>query len=284
MDLRVSFVVLLAVTAGCSAFTATDEPTPTVTPVPVPEVTNATSTPTGIAPGLSGGGVSNVDQLASAHERIASNRSYVWRDRKATKSRSETTEASTSVRQELRVENHRRYSYWTDTRRVESGSGTRFLGNFTAFADGEARYERYQQFGERNLTYNRSPVVNLSDHSDADATSAIRRYLDVPSATVAESVMDGRLYYRVVGHRDSVPWVANASHYRVTALVSSEGFVRSLNATYVVVEPDRHRRVTYEYQYGHVGQTTVERPEWVSSRWSTATASNRLHPHSLDEN
>jgi len=63
-------VVVLAVTAGCGTFTTASQPTETVTPVPVTGVPTEAPTPTGIAPGLTGGGVRDVNRPRSGpHER-----------------------------------------------------------------------------------------------------------------------------------------------------------------------------------------------------------------------
>lgn len=75
---RTLAVATAVVLAGCAGLAADPAPTETITPAPVPEDTPTPSTPPppSLAPGVTAGGVEDVDRLAAAHRAALGNRSY----------------------------------------------------------------------------------------------------------------------------------------------------------------------------------------------------------------
>jgi len=247
-------LVLVGITAlsGCSGFGGPSGPTETVTPAPVPETTVPTDEPNGpLPPGLSGGGVTDADVIAQAHLDALPEKSYRWHAR--------TTFQGNRSDQLLTVEGPKTYAY----RYTSPGA----LTNTSEFADGETVYTRYYRFVER---LRRAPAPNATDQYGPIAAGAIERYLAVENATVAETVADGRLHYRVRATTDRYRRIGGATDYTVTAVIAPEGFVRSLNVSYVNRGGDRPIDVTHRFRYDAVGRATVERPNWLSEdQWAT---------------
>lgn len=264
MDWRLVGVVALALTAGCAgAFggEATDEP---VTPAPVPDPADAGEETARVAPGVGSDGVTDVVRLARAHQAAVSGTAYVWRYRRY----SEPIPANRSVpierSRELRVESERRYRYHTDSRSTDLHNGRQYFGNFTEYADGERRYRRYVgAAGDGNWTYETEGPAEVSDRYVGEATNAIVRLLAVDAARVSRRD-DGT--YRVLGVTDAVAGIGPVREYRVRAVVTRAGFVRSVNATFVA--PGHQRRYSFVFTYSQVGTTTVEAPSWASDRWA----------------
>lgn len=83
-----------------------------------------------------------------------------------------------------------------------------------------------------------------------------------PGLTVSTVRLDGRPHYLVVG-RNWPDFTGETVHNgTVTAVVSPEGFVRSLEAVYTVRSVGQPRRVRYGFTYEQVDNTTVEAPDW----------------------
>lgn len=249
---RVAVVAVVVLLAGCSGFAGPSAPTETVTPAPVPETTTQTEQPDGpLPPGLSGSGVTDTGALAQAHTNALRGQSYTWHAR--------TTFGGNRSDQHLTVEGPKTYAF----RHTSPGS----LSNTSEFADGETVYTRYYRFVER---LRRAPAPNATDQYGPVAAGAIERYLAVENASVAETLVDGRLHYRLRATTDRYPRIGGATDYSVTAVITPDGFVRSLAVTYVSRGGDRPIAVSYDFQYDAVGNATVERPAWLSDdRWAT---------------
>ncbi len=275
MRWRTLLVALLAVTAGCSALSGTDEPTATATPVPVPEVRTEQPTPDGIAPGLETDGIRNVDRLAAAHVEAVANTSYVWRSSTRVDRLPDAAGDEHVVRETLSVESERRYRYYTNRRDLDSRGDTRLLANLTEYADGETTYRRYRPFGEREFVYLEQPARPASQRYGWTVTNPIRQYLAVSDATVYRASVDGQRYYRVEAERGTVPGIAGGTDYTVSALVSREGFVRSMNVTYELQRNTLTELVRYSFRYERPESVTVEPPGWVAERRSAESTSTR---------
>lgn len=272
MRWRTVAVVVLAVTAGCGTFTTGSEPTQTVTPVPVTEVPTEGPTPTGIAPGLSGGGVRDVNRLAEAHTNAIEGESYVWRSVRRADSLPNVSGREHVVRQNLTVESERRYQYYTNRRDLNERGGERLLNDVSEFADGETVYRRFVPFSQQEFTHARQPAEAASVRYESEMVGPVRRYLAVPNATVAEARVDGEPYYRVDAEREMVPGFTRGRNFSATALVSPSGFVRAMNVSYAVDRSGRTVAVEYSFRYERRDDVSVDRPDWIDEQWPAAAS------------
>ncbi|WP_123536420.1 hypothetical protein [Halosimplex salinum] len=266
MRWRLLVALAVVLTAGCGSlfgagqqsFDATD----TLTPAPVPEVT-PTPERWGIAPGLTGDAVADIDALVAAHRAATTDRSYVWRERHGS-----TTRPNGSVplfdRTVARVELQSVYRVWSGDERVRLRSGLTNVANYSEYADGTERIVRYRYVGRTDYEHYRVHPIDAVAHRHIGlgATDAIERYLAVGNATVAAVSVDDRRHYEVVGRDWDRPASDRVSDYTVVAVVSPEGFVRSLDVSYTVRSVGPPRRVRYSFAYERVGETTVDPPAW----------------------
>lgn len=267
MIMRALVVAFLAVTAGCGTFATAGEPTPTVTPAPVPEAPTHTGTPSGVAPGLAGGGVVDVDRLAAAHLAGLEGATYVWNSERRVDRFPNETGTEHVVRNELRVEHEHRYRFFTNRRDSHNQGDTPFLVNVTEFADGERTYRRFVPFGQQEFTYQRGSVRRANEAYAAELANPIRRYLAVPNATVAEVRRNGNLHYRIVSRETAVPGLAMGRNFSVTATVSPAGVVHEMRVSFERERGDRREAVTYSFTLNRREAVTVERPDWVTEQW-----------------
>lgn len=264
---RALAIAVLALTAGCGTFANVNDPTPTTTPAPVPELSTEPPTPAGVAPGVAGGGVTDANQLAAAHLDTLDETAYVWESERRVDRFPNETGTEHVVRSELRVESERRYWFYTDRRDVHNQGDVPFIDDVTEFADGERTYRRFVPFGQREFTYQRGSVRRANAAYARELATPIRQYLAVPNATVAEARRDGQLYYRITAHRSDVPGMVAGSNFSVHAMVSPQGFVRSLNASYEVDRNGRTEEMRYVGEYDQRKSLSVTRPDWVSEQW-----------------
>lgn len=264
MNWRWAAVAILAATAGCSALAGPSTPTESVTPAPVPTIESTPTPEPTLAPGLTPRGVQDPDALADAHVEAIHGRSYVWRMEEFRSTRRDSSVANANRSKTLRVEDERRYRYGTDRRELGRHGDDRYQFNFTEYAEGDRSYRRYYELGATRPTFEDSAAANASHVYGGHATGRITLFLDLPEATVVERERDGQRYYRVTGDLDAIPAVGGVTNGSVTATVTPEGFVRTLDATYRRAVRNRTQRVTYSYAYENVGNTTVERPAWVA--------------------
>lgn len=258
-------VVALALTAGCAGLGGGDSTTEEFTPAPVPEVSTTDEASNRVAPGLSPGGVSDVGSLARAHREALDGTAYTWRFEEASESTRENVTYPTGQSSVLRVESDRRYLYHTDSRSDVTGDGPRFFGNYTEFADGDARYVRYNGFETQgNWTYDRRSGQDATSSFAPRATDGIRLYLDLDNPVVIRTSESAPERYRIVGHPESIRGIGPVEEADVDAVVTADGFVRSLRAEFVA--PDQQRRYRYQFEYTRVGTTTVEEPDWVDDQ------------------
>jgi hypothetical protein len=276
-------VVALVVLAGCGSFaggggggdgesgadgnSAPGNADGTVTAAPVPEVT-PTPDPWPVAPGLSAQGVVNVDALVAAHLRAVRGQSYVWREWRG---RSPNETVPLELRQRARVESENTYGHWS-VRTV--GSRVPMEANYSQYVVDGAGYAEVPSYGLDRTVRRPVEATGATERIGTEAAVAIGLYLNRSPArtTVSETTVDGRRYYRVVSEGGPIVAVANPSNVTVTALVSAEGFVRSLSVRYRRDEFDGTGWVRYEFAYENVGETTVDPPDWVTEWNGSAPA------------
>lgn len=265
MDWRLVGVVALALTAGCGDVLRDERTGSTFTPAPVPESGDAAAPGTNdgaqVVPGVGPEGVTDARTLADAHEAAVAGRSYRWRYRQSSETLRPNRTVPIDRSRQLVVESERRYRYSTDSRSVDVHESRSYFGNFTEYADGDRRYQRY--VGGEGWTYDVAPATDVTQRYGGEATEAVLRFLDVDAAIVSPRPESET--YRLVGVTDAVTGIGAVERYRVRAVVTRAGFVRSLNATFVA--PERQRRYSFEFAYTGVGTTEVTAPPWATDRW-----------------
>jgi len=244
--IRTLAVVLAVVLAGCGSLAA-DPGTPrTLSPAPVPEPTTQADSP--LPPGLSGGGVTDVDALARAHVAALEGRSFTLQV-------NESYDDLSGFRV-LRVERRDRYSFHDATVSI--------AGNRTEFVDGTHRYSRSTREG---LRYELGPAVNRSAAYGWIVAPPVRTPLSVGNATVYETRVAGERRYEIHIDRAVHPRFDSFRNYSVRATVHPNGFVSAVSVSYVRVYQGKRTNVTRRVQYSGLGTTTVDRPPWVERRW-----------------
>ena len=268
-------VAALVVLAGCGSVFVGDERTRsgdadgTLTPAPVPEVT-PTPERWGIAPGLTGAGVVDMDALVAAHREAVANRSYVWRESRGATTGFGRSLANASVPMAVwtvaRVESESVYSLRKSREHIYLGRGVTYATDYREYADGSVRYIRYDDPRERSDQTRAVALVPAKWNHNVGGrrTTAIRQYLAAENATVARTRIDGRPGYVVVAHRADLSGVLDLRSYTARALVTPAGLVRSLNVTYVAVTDGVERRVRYTFAYDRLDATAVDPPEWAA--------------------
>ncbi|MFB6173915.1 MAG: hypothetical protein ABEI39_04655 [Halobacteriales archaeon] len=270
--MRWRLVVLVAVvlTAGCGSLFAADggaerAEQATLTPAPVPEIT-PTPEQWPLAPGLTADGVADADVLAEAHREAVANRSYVFRVRRGFGVRVNGT-VPTNHTTVARVESPRVYRVWTHEEEVRFQRGLTQLDNYSVYANGTASTIRSQLPDQLPTVRRQSAITPAVQHRHIGvrATDAVRQFLAVGNVTVTPVRFDGRRHYLVSGGSYSGFAAGALDNENVTALVSPEGFVRSLDVSYSVRRMGDPRSVRYTFTYERVGNTTVDRPDWVDA-------------------
>jgi hypothetical protein len=280
MGWRWLLVCALVALAGCGAVFGTDTvaTSETLTPAPVPE-TAGTATPDNesIAPGLTRTGVTDVDALVAAHRTATADRSFVWVERRGRvfgESRvSATAPVALRNRTVARVESPTVYRVRTRRNTVRLGPESVDVASYSAYADGRDRHVQYTpgdggaggRPAERYRTLD-AVSVHESEHVGGAATSAIRNFLSVENATVSATRVGGRTRYLIRSHQPPLAGSRQIRNYTVTATVSPDGFVRSLDVSFVWVTSALPRKVRYAFAFEDVDETTVDPPAWYRNR------------------
>jgi hypothetical protein len=224
---------------------ATPTATGTGTPDPQPDVADV--------PGLGPTGVTDLAALAAAHGRARPDSYGVWVDVERS-----APDAGAVVRDvDLRVEGERYHAVV----RVDRGPTTALEAS--VYGDGERRVvgvERNGQVTTRDL----GPTETGPAGVDPDSLGAegVRGWLAAPETRVAGvTEYEGTRVYRVVGVGAPPAAVGGVESYRVTALVTAEGFVVELVAEYELIRPERPER-RFEWSYSP-GPRRVVPPEWT---------------------
>jgi len=220
--------------------------------------------------------------LAAAHTNANAieGERYVWRSVRRTDSLPNVSGQEHVVRQNLSVESERRYRFYTNRRELHDRGDERLLNDVSEFADGETVYRRFVPFSQQDFSYARQPAEVASVRYESEMAGPIRRYLAVPNATVEETRVHTRPYYRVTSEREMVPGFTRGRNFSATALVSPAGFVRAMTVTYVVDRSGRSVAIEYSFRYDRRNDLSVERPGWIDDQWpAAATESDRMEGH-----
>jgi hypothetical protein len=263
----------LLVLAGCNGVTTFDDQRATLTPAPVPTPTGAESGTSGLPPGVTGSGITDLDRLERAHRTALSSRSYTWRARRNVSEYGQSGVGGLDIRRIARVQNESTYEYRSDSYPVWHGGQQRYLENYVEFADGSGNYASYVD--PQNITqYERVEDAPARERVGREAISAIDWFLDVENATVSVVRNDGRRQYELRGTGHTFVNTQPVSNYSVRALIRSDGLVQSLTAQYDRGSGIHRQSVRYSFEYTALGNTTVERPTWARERFQSLSTTS----------
>lgn len=276
--LAVVCVTALVVLSGCAGLSdggTTPAPTaeeavgPADTAAPSPtaasEAKSETATGARLAPGLTADGLVDPLELVNAHTAVLRSEPFTVRyelrrngdDYDVTQTLSSRTNLNGTVRAHA--------VQWVNT----TGSAPSFYenrsGRTVIWRDGGTVFRRTVENG--SATYDRVLAMNasLSPNLLTQRRNLAESLSNAEPRTVTEVTRDGETYYRVEGSFQE-PYRNGPTN--VTAYVAPNGLIAEL----VVEEAGAERvgptvlRVTYE----RLGETSVDRPEWVESA-ETAT-------------
>jgi hypothetical protein len=264
MDGRALVVVGLVLLAGCSLVADGGDAgasMETLTPAPVPTVT-PTPTPSPFPPGVSADGTIRPSALATAHVEAVVGRSYVWTERSRVLYGGEGNWTVTRNRtRTVRLEDGRNYVSTRSQRVLWTGLSLEYQPAIERFADGTTRYVR-ETAGD-DVTYRASEATDASGALATLAAGPVQGYLAVSNATVAAGRVDGGRRFLVRAEGSGVLDGEYAANYTVEALITDEGFVRRLSATYHTDRRDTPVRIDYDFAYRRVGDVTVSPPAWL---------------------
>ncbi|PSP93320.1 hypothetical protein BRC91_10250 [Halobacteriales archaeon QS_4_62_28] len=262
---RTLLVALLVVTAGCSAFSVSDEPTPTVTPAPIAEPTETTETETStLPPGVTADGDLDRERLARAHVDASEGSTYRWFDHHDGRRHTDNATRQTVIDHRATVKNETRYAYWISRQRATNGGSLNETTNVSEFGNAVARYERYA-FEDPVFLEHRQR--NASQRVGRKMATQIAEYLAVENATVTPVLLNGKRLYRITASEYALETAWSVEEYSVTAIVTTEGLVRRIDASYTISRDDTRVVVDYRFEYTPVESMTVERPDWVTGEW-----------------
>jgi len=253
MNWRLVSLVSIVVLAGCGSIldgdtdSNPDGPTETLTPAPVPQVTE---TPVPLPPGVIGSGIRDADALLDAHESLLRTQSYTLRE--------QLRVDETHYTRLIRIETPTRY-YSHD---VLGGND----GNVTQFASGPFIYVRTEYAG-----ITRYDRLDNTQPPESRTIRLSRQLLQVGDAAVSKTTVDDRPAFVVRGNYSTHPELERIRNVSLRAVVEPTGLVRSMNVSYVRTGGNGPATVTRSFAYDDVGETTVERPDWVETQWNGTT-------------
>jgi hypothetical protein len=230
---------------------ATATPTPTAT-VPITPIGGPVAPEVSQVPGLGFGGVTDLQRLASAHNRTRPD-SYVARAR-LVRVASDYDVVTRTVT--LRVDGDR---YRADVRADRDGYETH---RATVYGDGDERWagtQRGEEFSVQRLAANETGPAGVDPA--ILGPSGVRAALATPETNVTgPTEYEGWPAYRVVGTGVPPNQTDAVETYRVTAYVRPDGFVYAMVVEYTLLGPRLSDR-RLEWRYIRAG-ATVETPSW----------------------
>ena len=275
-------VALLALLAGCNVFASSqDSPvTETVTPVPVPSVTDsaAMSRPEtatvgsglGAFLGVSAAGGIDVEVLLETHVSVLSTKSYTveWARRTAGGT------GPVSQRFERRVEVAGDDTYLRRDEGIRTGNVT------TTYVDSEVGYRRVvDDMGVTVDPVSVRPEGAARERFARLVSFEVRTFFadGYDDLTVVER--DGRPYARVFTTR-APPLLAQIydaytlTNFTATMWIAPEGYVQAVHYEFDLVDVETTIPVEWRYSYTEIGETTVDRPQWVPENATDSSREN----------
>lgn len=266
--------------AGCTAFFGADDPSSEATPHPTPAPVPTDEAPSDDGIGVDGTGVTDPAALAAAHDAALvqpDERLSMWiasdSERNLTEVRTETWFMNTTSETLLQYRTN-----WTSYPtggligvRVAGGTEAGVLLADRDEANSITERQRYHPFepstertvdgettvvnpsaADRTLV---APVPAEAAASFLHAGPVIEAVFSVPTNVAAETADAPADGYRVQGTAPTppgpvvAPWVTNPTDATVEAIITHEGFVRSLELTYHAEYDGQPVDVTYRVEY-----------------------------------
>jgi len=218
-------------------------------------------------PGVTEGGLTNVEALARAHSTAMVNRSHtVWVDRYRPP---DTNLSGTAVQRDIDIAAAGERYLIVTTDIADGGEGQRRLLG-ALYADGATRYGAVfnRTIDEYDRVFRIDSRYDLSPTPETVRERIVTQYLSTPRSNLTAVLdRDGQRLYRITGSgRPDSERMASVSNYTVTALVDSRGFVRNLDATYTETRRGVSYRVRRTLTYDRLNTTTVRPPAWYQRR------------------
>ncbi|MFB6309202.1 MAG: hypothetical protein ABEH35_07720 [Haloarculaceae archaeon] len=264
MRWRLVLIVLAAVTAGCGGFIG-GEQTPTVTPAGLPATETPTPQQERLAPGIAEYGVADVNALAAAHRESLEGQSYTRYERMNITPQMVGPAPTRTMEQRVAVENETTYAVFATRTFRPREQSIRPLRNYSAYGSGGTVYARYRFAGEDQMRYSVQTNGSGTERFRIDIGQRIIRFLDADRTNVTVTEYRGQRYYLIRGRGPQTRQLRPLQELTVRAYVSKSGFVRAMTAEYLAGSSGRVSRYHYHFEYRKVGETTVDRPEWIET-------------------
>lgn len=237
-----------------------------------------------LPPGVSTGGIVNLNVLARAHRQVLAGQSYTL-----------TRDVSVPrIRSDGIVRIHRVVDYRVD--------GTEYLVKTML-----VRKSLRQEFSVRYHDGTRSYLAELAGSTEAyrqvppldenslygTSPSTLTRQLVGTRLSTEQTVLAGSVrrggerLYRLVG-RGQPEWSAlrDVTNYTVVALVRSDGLVREMTINYTVFSGGRFVSYRRTLRYERIGETVVDSPAWYRRRFAdnqTTDGSGGASPTAIEQ-
>ncbi len=271
-------LVLVVGLAGCSSFLGLDsgprttDSSTTDSSTTDSSTTDATTFPkdANLAPGLTGAGVSDPEQLAFTHRQGLDGRSFTWRSTTVVTA----TNGTEIGRQRQTVQvgaDRRRYNSSTMSSGFNGDESTQLYRtysnstvSYTHLETQDGRFDKSSgQVYLRGQFAMEEYYANLFDAIPTNVTGSVER--------------DGTTLYRVVGTNETQRMAfagskgkkVTVTNVAMSALIDSDGRIWQFVLEYDYDFRGRSARWKRTISYEDVGTTTVERPSWLAEAKET---------------
>ncbi len=235
---------------------------------PVENEASFPSSPRTPPPGVTDEGITDIEALATAHERAMANRSHtVWLDRYSERVNANTTRVQTDI--DMMAEGDR---YRITTTRVQSDAREP-LGE--VYHDGTVPYgAAYNETtGRHDRVFKIDPRHDVSPTPETVRKRAVGRFLSTAETNVTgQTSQDGTTLYRVVATGEPNATAFDTVHnYTAVAVIDARGHVREMTVEFTGRASGRIYRIRHEVTYDRIGSTTVDPPPWYEREVANAT-------------
>lgn len=211
-------------------------------------------------PGVTDEGVANLTTLASAHERVVTERSYTLRLERVQPVNplweQDTREIEVAVDGDRYLLTERRVlpDGRVPVREVYDNGSALWVAGFTE--NGTVEAVRQTQAGNSSERPGPDPF-ELQE-------TLLRRYLSTPETAVTDRLPRGDRTVTRIAARGRPAGVGSEAirNYSAVALVDDRGFVRNLTVEYTIATGPPNFTVRFEVRYGNLDETDVRAPRW----------------------
>jgi hypothetical protein len=262
-------VVALVVLAGCGGILGSETTTPvTSTPAPVPTDGPLADPPTG----LNESGITDPLELASTHQRALDNTSYTYQRTSTLTAVNGTELVNASVVARFPANESRSLTVQTYATPQPVFGGE--VEQVTQWYNGSATLLRITAPNETRYTvFDESTVASLR------LSDVLEGYYVNPDSVAVTSNASSIEIRLTSTSGDEMPprTPVNVTNRTVTVTMTESGLVEQYRVEYtgtLVNDPETTVEGVQAVRVTAVGETTVERPDWVSSARNTTATSN----------